>query len=111
MYGEKGLVVRAVERVRESQGLVEGCILCRQGGNHFSSFQTTFDENVRLSNCTSAMSKSTSFSRKLSICSLNFFITASFPAPDEYKDDVWQIHPATNAPPSLATPLAMSQAA
>ena len=60
---------------------------------------------------TSAMSKSTSFWRKISICSLNFSWTTFFPAPLEYSEAVWQIDPAKSTPPSWATPLARSHAA
>ena len=60
---------------------------------------------------TSAMSKSTSFWRKISICSLNFSLTTFCPAPLEYSEAVWQIDPAKSAPPSWATPLARSHAA
>ena len=60
---------------------------------------------------TSAMSKSTSFWRKISICSLNFSFTTFCPAPLEYSEAVWQIDPAKSAPPSWATPLARSHAA
>ena len=60
---------------------------------------------------TSAMSNSTSFWRKISICSLNFSLTTFCPAPLEYSEAVWQIDPAKSAPPSWATPLARSHAA